>query len=108
MMLGRGEYGGVRIMKEETWAEMTKARPVSSGLRCLEWDMKTGYSINKGKSLSPRAFGHGGFTGTVLWIDPELDLFFIFLSNRVHPSGKGLVNPLAGQIGTVIGEAVEK
>ena len=39
--------------------------------------------------------------GTVLWIDPELELFVIFLSNRVHPDGKGLVNPLAGRIGTV-------
>lgn len=108
MMLGQGEYAGVRIMKQDTWSEMTKARAVSSGQRGLGWDMQTGYSTNKGKSLSSKAFGHGGFTGTVLWIDPELDLFFIFLSNRVHPSGKGLVNPLAGQIGTIVGEAVER
>ena len=46
------------------------------------------------------------FTGTVLWIDPELDLFFIFLSNLVHPNGKGLVNPLAGQIATVVASAI--
>jgi uncharacterized protein YbbC (DUF1343 family) len=48
--------------------------------------------------LSDLAFGHGGFTGTVLWIDPGTDLFFIFLSNRVHPDGKGLINPLAGKL----------
>jgi len=67
--------------------------------------MKTGYSINRGDSFSPAAFGHGGFTGTAIWIDPEKDLFLIFLSNRVHPDGKGLVNPLIGRIGTVVGAA---
>lgn len=108
MMLGRGEYAGVRVLKPATVREMTSPRKVSSGQRGLGWDMQTGFSTNKGKSLSAQAFGHGGFTGTVLWIDPQLDLFFIFLSNRVHPSGKGLVNPLAGQIGTIVGEAAEE
>ena len=65
-----------------------------------------GYSINRGELLTDAAFGHGGFTGTVLWIDPELELFVIFLSNRVHPDGKGLVNPLAGRIGTVAAAAI--
>ena len=59
------------------------------------------------KGFSPRAFGHGGFTGTTLWIDPELELFVIFLSNRVHPDGQGAVNPLAGQIGTIAAAAIE-
>jgi CubicO group peptidase (beta-lactamase class C family) len=40
----------------------------------------------------------------VLWIDPEKDLFFVFLSNRLHPSGKGEVNRLAGDIGTIVSE----
>ncbi len=106
MLHGRGEYGGVRVMKPETVAWMTTANRVSSGLRGLGWDMKTSYSINRGQGLSPRAFGHGGFTGTVLWIDPELELTFIFLSNRVHPDGKGLVNPLAGKIATLLAQAV--
>ena len=56
--------------------------------------------------MSDRAFGHGGFTGTAMWIDPELDLFVIFLSNRVHPDGKGSVNPLAGRIGTIAAAAI--
>jgi uncharacterized protein YbbC (DUF1343 family) len=106
MMHGRGEYGGVRIMKPETFAEMTTARRVSRGARGLGWDMRTGYSINRGEGFSRRAFGHGGFTGTVLWIDPELETTFIFLSNRVHPAGKGSVNTLAGKIGTVIAAAI--
>ena len=121
MMLGRGEYGGVRILSPLTVAAMTRGYRLAAGSRStmegvpanppayfrgLGWDKRTGYSINRGELLSDAAFGHGGFTGTVLWIDPELDLFFIFLSNRVHPDGKGLVNPLAGRIATVAAAAI--
>lgn len=108
MMLNRGEYGGVRVLSARTVDVMTQPVPVPSGLRGLGWDMQTGFSTNKGELMSPAAFGHGGFTGTGLWIDPELDLFVIFLSNRVHPDGKGLVNPLIGRIGTIAAAAIEK
>ncbi len=106
MMIGGGEYGGVRVLSPRTVAVMTQGNKVSSGLRSLGWDKRTGYSINRGELMTDSAFGHGGFTGTVLWIDPELELFVIFLSNRLHPDGKGLVNPLAGKIGTVAAAAV--
>ncbi|HVJ66417.1 MAG TPA: exo-beta-N-acetylmuramidase NamZ domain-containing protein [Caulifigura sp.] len=110
MMLNGGEYGGERILKPETVALMTTPNtlPDGRGKRGLGWDMRTAYSINRGDRLSDRAFGHGGFTGTVLWIDPELDLFFIFLSNRVHPAQdpKKAVNALAGQIASVIATAI--
>lgn len=113
-MLNRGEYQGVRIMQAETWQLMTTANSVPAkrnngekyeGLRGLSWDIRTGFSTNGGTARSAKAFGHGGFTGTVIWIDPEQDWFFIFLSNRVHPDGKGLVNPLAGEIATVISQS---
>jgi len=107
MMLGGGEYAGVRVLKRRSVREMTAAYPVSSGLRGLGWDVKTGYSSNRGGSFSRRAFGHGGFTGTAIWIDPDLDLFVIFLSNRLHPDGKGAVNPLAGKIGTIAAASIE-
>lgn len=106
MMLDEGEYRGVRILSPRTVAEMTAPHAVSSGTRGLGWDKRTGYSINRGELMSDRAFGHGGFTGTAMWIDPELDLFVIFLSNRVHPDGKGSVNPLAGRIGTIAAAAI--
>ncbi len=106
MMLNGGTLGDTRIFQPETVALMVGPQPVSSGVRGLGWDKKTGYSINKGERLTDSAFGHGGFTGTVLWIDPELDLFFIFLSNRVHPDGKGLVNPLAGKLATIAAGAI--
>ena len=68
--------------------------------------MKTGYSSNRGEGFSPEAVGHGGFTGTAFWIDPKQHLAVIFLSNRVHPDGKGNVNRLAGRIGTIAAEAI--
>jgi uncharacterized protein YbbC (DUF1343 family) len=106
MMLGAGEHNSIRILAPRTVALMTRAYPVAGNLRGLGWDKRSGYSINRGELMSDSAFGHGGFTGTVLWVDPELELFVIFLSNRLHPDGKGLVNPLAGRIGTVAAGAI--
>jgi len=100
-LLNQGKGNNEQILQPGTITEMTNAYQVPRGIRGLGWDKQTGYSSNRGKTMSARAFGHGGFTGTGLWIDPELDLFVIFLSNRVHPDGTGLVNPLIGQIGTV-------
>lgn len=107
MMLGKGTFRtegepAAEVLSERTVSTMTRGYAVSSGQRGLGWDRRTGYSSNRGDLLSEMAYGHGGFTGTVLWIDPALDLFYIFLSNRLHPDGKGLVNPLAGQIANAI------
>ncbi|MCA9121521.1 MAG: beta-lactamase family protein [Planctomycetaceae bacterium] len=108
MLLNGGDYDGKRIIDVETLEQMTGSSEVSSGIRGLGWDKQSGYSSNKGDGFSARAFGHGGFTGTVLWVDPELDLFVIFLSNRLHPDGKGSVNKLAGRIGSVAAAAIKK
>jgi CubicO group peptidase (beta-lactamase class C family) len=108
MLVNRGEYGAVRVLAPRTVDLMSRPVPVPSGLRALGWDVRTGYSINRGELMSASAFGHGGFTGTGMWIDPELDLVVIFLSNRVHPDGKGQVNPLIGRIGSIAAAAIEK
>ncbi len=89
-----------------TAAEMTAARDVPRGKRAYGWDVRTGFSSNRGESFSDRAFGHGGFTGTAMWIDPELDLYVVWLSTRLHPDGKGTINPLAGQVGTIAADAL--
>ena len=107
MMLRKGS-SGTKILSPSTVATMTQAYTVPGGIRGLGWDKRTGFSINRGDLLSPSAFGHGGFTGNVLWIDPDLNLFFIFLSNRVHPNGKGLVNPLAGKILNVVAASLNE
>ena len=107
MLLGEGTYHGVRVLGPQSVRKMIAPVEVPGGLRGLGWDIRTGYSSNRGELYSERAFGHGGFTGTAIWIDPDLDLFVIFLSNRVHPNGKGAVNPLAGRIGTIAAAAIE-
>jgi len=84
MMLNGGEINGVRIVADSTVALFT-ARTASKGggTRALGWDT-CGHDGSCGKYLSERAFGHTGFTGTSLWIDPDRDLFVILLTNRVH------------------------
>jgi uncharacterized protein YbbC (DUF1343 family) len=106
MMLQNGRYGDAQILSAATVAEMSRPRDVAGQRRALGWDHKTSYSRNRGELMSDRAFGHGGFTGTVMWIDPELDLYVIFLSNRLHPDGAGEVNDLAGRIGTIACAAI--
>lgn len=106
MMLNAGSYRGVRVLKPETVELMTRPVKVPRGTRTLGWDHRSPYSSNRGDLLTKRAFGHGGFTGTAIWIDPGQDLFVIFLSNRVHPNGRGSVNRLAGRIGTIAAAAI--
>lgn len=107
MLLDGGAWDGRRVLKPQTVADMTLPHKTVRGIRALGWDMRSGYSSNRGDGFSDRAFGHGGFTGTSLWIDPELKLTVIFLSNRVHPDGRGSVNRLAGSIGTIAANAIE-
>ena len=100
MMLSKGDGG---VLDPATFTTMTKRRKVPRGTRTYGWDHRSPYSSNRGESFSDAAVGHGGFTGTVIWIDPELERVFIFLSNRLHPDGKGTVNRLAGRIATLVG-----
>lgn len=108
MMIEGGQYHDVRILESATVERMTKGYEVPGSLRGLGWDVRSGYSSNRGDFLSKKAFGHGGFTGTAMWIDPQLELSVIFLSNRVHPNGKGSVNTLAGRIGTIAAVAISE
>ena len=103
MVLGAGVLDGARVLSAQSAAKMLAAHDVPGGIRALGWDMQSAYSANRGTALSRRAVGHGGYTGASLWIDPNQDLFVIFLSNRVHPDGKGSINALAGAIATLAG-----
>ncbi len=98
MILGRGEVDGHRLLTPHAVDRMLARHDVPRGLRALGWDVASPLSSNRGALLSPRAIGHGGYTGTAMWIDPDQDIFVVFLSNRVHPDGKGAVNPLVAQI----------
>lgn len=106
MMLNGGRLNDVPVLDEATFTLMTTSVEVPRGRRALGWDAKTGFSSNRSDLMTSAAFGHGGFTGTGIWIDPLQNLFVVFLSNRVHPDGKGLVNPIIGRIGTVASAAI--
>ena len=80
MMLNGGEYNGTRIIADSTVALFTKR---AAGTRALGWDT-CGGSGSCGKYLGEDAYGHTGFTGTSLWIDPDRDMFVVLLTNRVH------------------------
>src|SRR5204862_3556494 len=75
-------------------------------VRGLGWDIDSSYSANRGELFPIGSFGHTGFTGTSLWLDPGSKSYVIFLSNRVHPDGKGDVTPLRGKVATVAAAAV--
>lgn len=86
MWLQEGYYGGHRYFNPETIRLFT-ARQYLTSRRGLGWDKPLIGDPAGPTSLlaSPRTFGHTGFTGTCIWVDPEQDLVFVFLSNRVHP-----------------------
>jgi uncharacterized protein YbbC (DUF1343 family)/CubicO group peptidase (beta-lactamase class C family) len=109
MILNGGSLDGARVLSPETIALMTKPRVVSerSETRGLGWDINTTYSSNRGELFPLGSFGHTGFTGTSIWVDPVSQTFVVFLSNRVHPDGKGDVSALRGKIATIAAAAVE-
>ncbi|MBS1770982.1 MAG: DUF1343 domain-containing protein [Acidobacteria bacterium] len=109
MLLNGGTYNGRRVLSRATVNRMTTPLVVSEGgdTRGLGWDIDTPFSSNRGELFPRGSFGHTGFTGTSLWIDRVSQTFVVFLSNRVHPTGKGNVTPLRAKIATLAAAAVE-
>ena len=84
MLLNGGRYGDVRLLRPETIRRYARRQSPASS-RALGWDTPAGRS-SAGDYFSAEAFGHTGFTGVSLWIDPTQDLFVVLLTNRVNPS----------------------
>lgn len=84
MMLNGGHYGTVRILRPTTIARWTSRQDADTS-RALGWDTPSGRS-SAGRFFSPRSFGHTGFTGTSIWIDPVKDMYVVLLTNRVNPT----------------------
>ncbi len=99
---------GARILSAQTVAKMTAPYVVSETgeTRGLGWDMNTAFSSNRGELFPLGSFGHTGFTGTSVWIDPTSQTFVVFMSNRVHPDGKGDVTPLRARVSTIAASAI--
>ena len=108
MILSGGRYRGAKILSPYGVAMMTQPRAVSDNgaARGIGWDIATSFSTNKGDLFPLGSFGHTGFTGTSLWIDPASDTFVVFLSNRVHPDGKGDVSSLRGRVASIVASSI--
>ncbi len=85
MLLNGGSYAHERILRRATVALFTAPQPLSNGTRTLGWAVPT-ESGSSGHFFSAHSFGHTGFTGTSIWIDPARDLFVVLLTNRVNPT----------------------
>ncbi len=109
MLLRGGELNGKRVMKADTVGQMIRGRWLPDGTngRGYGWDVDTAYSSPRGDRY-PRgiSFGHTGFTGTSIWIDPVSDSFVILLTSRVHPDGKGDTIKLRREVATIAANAI--
>ncbi len=87
MFLNQGKYGDIRILSPVTVRKMTKNQTKGLGKRRgLGWLLNSKWVLSCGDLMSPRTYGHTGFTGTSIWIDPRLKLLVVLLTNRVHPT----------------------
>src|SRR5215470_2181539 len=85
MLLNGGVYEHQRVLRRSTIAEFTTPQQLSSGTRTLGWAAPT-EGGSSGHFFSPHSFGHTGFTGTSIWIDPDRQVFVVLLTNRVYPT----------------------
>ncbi len=109
MILNRGELEGTRVMSQEAVETWTTPHYLPDGTngRTYGFDVDTAYSSPRGERFEKGAtFGHTGFTGTSVWIDPKNRCFVILLTNSVHPEGKGKVIALRRVVGTAVAEAL--
>ena len=106
-LLNGGEYNGKRILSPQGVKTMISVpQNVAEFGRALGWDVSSAFASNQGDLLSASAFGHTGYTGTSLVIDPELDLAIILLTNRVHPYDTGNIAALRARVANVVASAV--
>lgn len=107
MLLNKGELDGVRILSEKTVEKMT----TPDGPRGLGWDFTSEYATAPRGTVFPAgiSFGHTGYTGTTMWIDPKSASFYVFLSNRVYMGDERTKKPFTEfrkALSTAIGKAL--
>jgi len=100
--------GGSGVLKPETVKLMTTPHTIATVFerRGLGWDIDSPFSRPRGKNFPVGSFGHTGFTGTSLWIEPQTKTFIIFMSSRLHPDGQGSVRDLYEEIGTAAAQGM--
>jgi CubicO group peptidase (beta-lactamase class C family) len=85
MMLNGGIYAHRRLLARSTIEQFTERHEIGNSARALGWDVPVAPS-SSGSYFSKKTYGHTGFTGTSLWIDPQREFFAVLLTNRVHPT----------------------
>ncbi len=108
MILCGGSYGGARVLSPASVEKMTspESPPNKAAVRGLGWDIDSPHSSTRGELFPVGSFGHTGFTGTSIWIDPTSKTYLILLTSRLHPEGKGDVLGLRARLATIVAAAV--
>ncbi|NJD91594.1 MAG: beta-lactamase family protein [Geobacter sp.] len=107
MLLGGGEVDGVRVLEQRTVSQMTAPYFSRGGrvIRGLGWDIASPYSAPRGNFFSRGSFGHTGYSGTSVWVDPEADIFVILLTTRLDYRNKSEFSQLRSELSTLAVEA---
>ncbi|MGH9218423.1 MAG: serine hydrolase, partial [Vicinamibacterales bacterium] len=108
MLINGGQLDGARVLSAASVRAMTSPAtpPGMTAVRGLGWDIDTQFSSNRGDLFPIGSYGHTGFTGTSIWVDPSSGGWVIFLSSRLHPDGTGDVTPLRARVATVAAAAI--
>lgn len=108
MLLDGGSRRGIRILSPLSVEKMTtpQSPPDQMALRGLGWDIDSPFASNRGELFPVGSFGHTGFTGPSIWIDPATSTYIIFMANRVHPDGRGDVVSLRAKLATLVAAAL--
>jgi len=109
MLFNKGTYKEIRILSPlavERMTEICSHAPFAG--RGYGWDLDSSYSSTGGDLFGASSFGHTGYTGTSLWIDPETQIYVILLTNRVHPDDQGSVISLRSKIANIAASSLLK
>ena len=108
MILNRGRAGSERVLSPLGVAAMTRVQsPDGLPERALGWDIDSPYASNRGDLFPLGSFGHTGYTGTSLWLDPSMDAYVVLMTNRVHPRVSTSVVSLRSRVASVVAAALD-
>lgn len=107
MLLGKGELDGVRVLSAASVRLLTTVQsPTGLTQRAIGMDIDSPFARPRGSLFPLGSYGHTGYTGCFLWIDPASRTFYVFLSNRVYPDDKANILALYGELGTLAARAL--
>ncbi len=108
MLIDKGEHGGLRLFSALTVEKFTSPQspPAQRILRGLGWDIDSPFSGVRGELFPLTSYGHTGFTGTSLWMDPASETFIVLLTNAVHPHLRPAITSLRGRVATIVAAAL--